>query len=512
MFNSMNVLQLGHFNLKTEYSIPDEMNWVYEPDWDDSETIAELKSIRQFDVAIVDRAISKAESERLIECVRAYGLFVFDDAKFDINHLMESRAGKRISRENFQDFIDSRLIHYYSDTYGEQFSMFRFTVCNQKGYKIRYTGFDGTEVKGDFGEYFRQFGYWCMNVPLQPEMSLDLWLEYEKSIDVQLEMDVYVCDSAAEGNTMEEYHFSNSELESKEYLSIYNSKEHVGYVFVSLKAKGEGMIKVRKLHDRWGRGKEGVFLPGGERTITSDREEAFFYFEPGDLKPPLNVYFSGYKTREGFEGYGIMRAMKSPFLLVADQRLEGGNFYIGSKEYEKLVKNKILDVMEKLHFTEKDLVFSGISMGTTGAMYYGSMIGPEYIILGKPLADLGTIAENERINRPGGFPTSLDMLAKEMGDLSEESVKKMNERFWKNFSLGNWGHTTFIISYMYEDDYDGCAYQTLLSNLRNSGTRVFGKGLHGRHNDDTGGIIQWFYKQYKLVLRDHYGRNLESTD
>ena len=43
MFNSMNVLQLGHFNLKTEYSIPDEMNWVYEPDWDDSETIAELK-------------------------------------------------------------------------------------------------------------------------------------------------------------------------------------------------------------------------------------------------------------------------------------------------------------------------------------------------------------------------------------------------------------------------------------------------------------------------------------
>ena len=33
-----------------------------------------------------------------------------------------------------------------------------------------------------------------------------------------------------------------------------------------------------------------------------------YYFNPGDLKPPLAVYFSGYRSAEGFEGRGMMGA------------------------------------------------------------------------------------------------------------------------------------------------------------------------------------------------------------
>lgn len=40
-------------------------------------------------------------------------------------------------------------------------------------------------------------------------------------------------------------------------------------------------------------------------------------------------------------------------------------------------------------------------MGTYGALNYGSKLSPYALILAKPLTEMGTVAENERINRPG---------------------------------------------------------------------------------------------------------------
>lgn len=48
-------------------------------------------------------------------------------------------------------------------------------------------------------------------------------------------------------------------------------------------------------------------------------------------KPPLNVYFSGYRPAEGFEGYFMMNKMNAPFILIGDPRLEGGSFYLDPK-------------------------------------------------------------------------------------------------------------------------------------------------------------------------------------
>ena len=42
---------------------------------------------------------------------------------------------------------------------------------------------------------------------------------------------------------------------------------------------------------------------GGQRFTDEKRDEFIHYFNPGDMKPPLNVYFSGYRPAEGFEGY-----------------------------------------------------------------------------------------------------------------------------------------------------------------------------------------------------------------
>ena len=102
--------------------------------------------------------------------------------------------------------------------------------------------------------------------------------------------------------------------------------------------------------------------------MTTDREEVFAYFDPGDRKPPLNVYFSGYKTKEGFEGYRAMRNLGCPFLLISDARLEGGGFYMGSEEYEKLIKDVLRKYMDELGFSGDQVILSGLSMGTYGAL------------------------------------------------------------------------------------------------------------------------------------------------
>ena len=111
----------------------------------------------------------------------------------------------------------------------------------------------------------------------------------------------------------------------------------------------------------------------------------------------------------------MMRNFGCPFLLLTDPRSEGGAFYVGDGEYETMISNLIWEKMRQLGFTEKEVVLSGASMGTYGSLYYGSEIMPHALILAKPLTSMGTVAENERIVRTGGFGTSLDILLKNYG-------------------------------------------------------------------------------------------------
>ncbi len=85
---------------------------------------------------------------------------------------------------------------------------------------------------------------------------------------------------------------------------------------------------------------------------------------------------------------------------------------------------------------------------------------------GKPLTNLGSIALNERINRPTGFPTSLDMLLYNIGFVSEEASSQLNGRFWEKFKSGDYRQTTFAIAYMKQDDYDMEAFPMLFEFLK----------------------------------------------
>ena len=131
------------------------------------------------------------------------------------------------------------------------------------------------------------------------------------------------------------------------------------------------------------------------------------------------------------------------------------------------------------------------------------------MIVGKPLASIGDVASNERLYRPGGFPTSLDVLKYIGGGVDRDAINNLNEKFWSKFDKTDWGKSRFVLSYMIEDDYDGTAYNTLISHLKVAGVQVYGKGIHGRHNDATGDIVGWFRSQYDKILFEDFGRGGE---
>lgn len=495
------ILQLGNEDWNEIYTLPEGVTLDYAEEFTEPPEKA-------YDLFFLDRNLLEEEIRQVYRSAKAYTLFV--TSKVDVRGRMEwlcrSRRAQHLPRADIQRFLTEETRFYFPRPYGEKFALRDVAVAHGFSGKVKWNGNQNILLEGDFGEEFRQAAYWRYNNPLPKGEAADFWLEYDKDPSVEIVLEVTIFATGTASIVLERLELSEKDLE--QVVRLESSKGN-GTLFFSVKAKGRGRLWLTGLHKRLSRGSHGYFLPGGERYVTSSREEAFCYFDPGDLKPPLNVYFSGYKTLEGFEGYFMVKALGCPFLLIAEPRLEGGSFYMGSDEYEQIYVNMIRKHMKELGFTPDQVILSGLSMGTFGALYYGCDIRPHAMIVGKPLASIGNVAANEKHLRPGGFPTSLDILRFQCGGSEEECVQRLNEKFWNKFEKTDWGSSKFVVAYMIEDDYDADAYLSMLSHLQSDGVQAYGKGIHGRHNDDTTGIINWFLNQYKKILREDFGRKME---
>lgn len=499
---TVRVLQLGAEDFSEKMQVSDCAEWYYEPDF----TILPEKD---YDVVILDREITEGEFDYLIQVSKAYCLFLTESVSLKksvwTRRFFKRKMGKRISDGELQNLLNKDLPDYFPNSYGEKYILQNLSVAQGFDGSVSWRGFEGIDLVGNYGEYLKQIVFWRINIPIAENQSIDYWLEYAKDDTVEIALEITLIQFGYGTDPIFQKVLVFSEKELEDIVCVENESEALAYAFASLKAKGHGRLTVTALHDRYSRKGKGNFMPGGRRAVTSEREEVFYYFDPGNLKPPLNVYFSGYKTQEGFEGYYMIRKMGHPFLLISESRLEGGAFYLGTEEYENMIEQIIRDHMTKLGFRNSEVILSGLSMGAFGALYYGCRIHPNTILVGKPLASLGDMAENERIRRPDVFPTSLDVLHKSYGSLSQEAVQKLNDRYWNAFDQSYWNETRFAIAYMIEDDYDGTAYEKLQSHLKDTGSWIYGKGLHGRHNDDTSGIVAWFVNQYRKILQNDFG-------
>lgn len=501
MSETIRILQLGTEDWNNCYQLPDYVELTFAEEF--------LKAPKSpFDLVFVDRTLKKQELPALLQATKAHTLYVTDNEAWNdtMQEYYARKKGKQIAVEQVQEFLLREARNYYAKPYGEKFDLNRLAIAQGFSGNVRWNGNYSVTVEGEFGDDFCQIAYWRNNIPVFEGQAIELWLEYKKDPEVEIMLSVTQFARGSISEIQQQWMFTEQQLED---IVLLDNQLPLGQVFISLLAKGKGRLDIIALNDRHSRRGHGTFLPGGQRYVAANREEIFHYFDPGDLKPPLAVYFSGFKTMQGFEGYYMMRKLGCPFLLIAEPRLDGGSFYMGSEEYETALAGIIRKYMEELGFSNDQVILSGLSMGTFGALYYGCDILPHAMILGKPLANIGDVAENERLHRPGGFPTSLDVLQKVSGGMDGEAIKRLNDRFWNKLDAAEWKNSKFVVSYMIEDDYDSRAYDMLLSHVKGSGMKVYGKGIHGRHNDETGAIVAWFKSQYDKILQEDFSRKAE---
>lgn len=495
----IHILLLGKVDWNNVYIFPEKVFLDY------VESFIELPK-RQYDIFFLDRTPTEEEIKILYQAVKAYTFFVTENVKIDENiaWLCKSKKAHNIANKEIQNFLLQETKYYYPKPHGEKLDLQYLTVAQEYARNAKWDANYAVTVKGDYGEEFKQIVYWRNNFYLPKGQMIDFWLEYKKDPEVSicLEITQFVPGSLAE--VSQQWRFDEIDLE--QIIQIEN-KQGEGQAFASICAKGRGKFQVIALHKRKSRGSHGYFLPGGERYVTSEREEIFCYFDPRDMKPPLNIFFSGWEIAENFQGYNLNRKLGCPFLLVSEHRLKGGSFYVGSNEYEEMVVSVIKKYMEELGFSSDQVVLSGLSMGAYASMYYGCDIKPHALMLMKPLAGIGNIAANEKYSRPGGYPTSLDVLKYLGGDTDAASIKKVNNKFWDKFDSADWGKSKFIVSYMIEDDFESGVYDGLISHLHSEGVQVYGRGLHGVHGDAPEATANWFSSQFlKMMSEDFSGR------
>lgn len=460
--------------------------------------------IRKFDAVLMLSQEEVCQYEFVLGNAEQYSV-LYDkkivDGRLDVQEIFENHLAHAINMSDERKILYDLTKYFFSGQYGEKFKVDSIQVNPNFSGKVKYFGHVGIDLIGSFGNDFQPIISWRYNGILGENYNQELWLEYAADEKVRVVLSVYLI-NAGTSDVVKSWQSENFSDNSPLIIESYDENQY--YLSMTLKAKGTGCLRVGNLHNRRSRQRFGTFTLGGSRYVDDSNQEIMTYFNPGNYQPPLNIYFSGYRTAEGFEGYGMMKSLGHPFLLVTDPRLEGGAFYIGSSQLENSVVSIINDTLKKLDFKPRDLIMSGLSMGTFGALYYSGNFRPKAVIVGKPLVNLGTMALNEKLKRPGGFGTSLDLLLAIEKGSTLESARQLNLKFWQKFGQGNFDKTLFAIAYMMNDDYDETAYTDLLVKLSHSQSRIISKGIPGRHNDASSTINQWFITQYRRIMIDEF--------
>ncbi|MDR3068242.1 MAG: accessory Sec system protein Asp2 [Cellulomonas sp.] len=514
----MRVLQIGREDWSASCRLPAGVEWSF-VDVDDESGFDPLL-VGRVEVTVVDAVCAIDRLEAVDSLIAPHTFLVarplataFDDA------YQRFFARKAVAYEDMTDrqrLVDALPRKFFVRQFGQKLEIRKALVVpfHTSGWWFEGNSYLVTELVteltteladektgGDDG--FRQLVTWKENIPYSADHALELWPEFVLDPGCEIELGVQLVRSGTPDVIAFQKRYSQAELSEP----IVFSEPTSGYLSCSIFAKGSGLVKVGPIHYRHSRFGAGQFLPGGQRIVDSRREELFFYFHPGNLKPPLNVYFSGYRPAEGFEGYFMMEGFGHPFLLVTDPRLEGGRFYLGSTELEDKLLRMIRVHIDVLGFSERDVICSGLSMGSFGALYYGSQIDALAIIAGKPIIDLGYVAERGRLVRPNDFFTIFDIVNFWNRSAPEESTVDAFTRGLVDRWNGDpgFGDTKILMSYMEQDDYDDQAYYTLLGSQTGKPTTVIARGYQGRHNDDSASIVTWFVNQYRRVIDEYQG-------
>ncbi|GAK31176.1 hypothetical protein WOSG25_080080 [Weissella oryzae SG25] len=361
-------------------------------------------------------------------------------------------------------------------------------------------------LAGDFGTDYQQVLLWKNR--WVPTGKIRIHVESAAQGD---DIDYFFRAYYIQAGVAKTWDFTKSDIEANKVFRDIGFPDFA--INIAVMAKGKGQIELGDVHLRSYLEPDNFLAMGGKRLLDKDHrdQELAYYFNAGDLKPPLNVYFSGYRAAENYEGRWMMGSMGAPFMLIQDPRIVGGSFYRGDNLEKQLIE-AIQGCLDQLGFTKDDLILSGISMGTYAAFYYGAVLEPHAIIVGKPLANLGGLAFNSRIFDPYNGDLTLDTIIDLTGELTKDTAKRLDKEFWERFFAADFSKTTFNIVHMLQDT--DLPFKKIFNYLKEKypKTKVLHKGLEGRHNDDGLGIVLWFTKQCKALLQTDFDRKYFQDD
>lgn len=174
---TVRVLQLGAEDFSQTYQISNCAEWCYEPDFSGLPE-------KDFDVVILDREVKEDEFDFLVRFMRAYTLFFTDTMsvkKGDMTHqLIVRKRAKKISAKELEKLLKEELVDYFPGSYGEKVDPKYLALCQGFVGRVSWRGYEGVDLKGDYGNELKQIAFWRSNMPLFEEQVIEFWLEYAK--------------------------------------------------------------------------------------------------------------------------------------------------------------------------------------------------------------------------------------------------------------------------------------------------------------------------------------------
>ncbi|QLL73245.1 accessory Sec system protein Asp2 [Lactobacillus crispatus] len=517
----MRVLQLGSEDWNQRYKIPAEIEWNFNNFPEPDKVVIKhgtTKKIpaRGYEIVIITGKtnLTKENWKKLQWMVNPYNVLYLPA----VRNLLDEPAQKFLTcqaaqeiNEDPQTLIDHLQSRYFSGQSGIRIFPTNISLNENSIKKFSYLDSGHMKLFINSSNKWSSIGSYRNSLYIDTNRLIKLWLEFQ-SVGVQIRLKVFVQANGGDGDPKDNI-ILNIDYNSADEIQLpLKPDSNARYACIIIEAKGKGNLILGILHSRWSREKYGEFFTGGKRLVNVGKhEDIAYYFNPGDLKPPLNVYFSGARSLEGFEAFPLFRSLHAPALLFTDMRLSMGQFYDDQADVmgEK-IKATILETLRKLHFDRSQLIMSGISMGTYPALKYGAQLSPYMINVAKPLGNLGYLAARSRLQRPDEFDTIFDIDHQLIGkQINTQNLKHLDEKFWQKFDQADLSKTRLFIGYMKNDDYDNQAIEKLKKSPAVAKAAQFSyKGYLGRHNDDPA-VNYWFIGRIKQVLKDDFGRKLE---
>lgn len=496
----MKVLQLGPTNWAAEYKIPKSLDWEYNDfplpkkkqhsygvvilTGSFSLTAQEWDNLRMlstpYSVLYLPRVASLLDNNGQLFLKEQAAIKITDQPQTVINNLEKDfffgQTGIRVSPT---DLAINRL----------QFPVFEFV----DGYHLHL------DVDSDD---WQTVGTYKTTPYYDPDKQLSLWLECTQDPRLETRLIVYDMTGNADQRFVMPVNASQEEM-----IVPMGVVDYARFIGVSIQVRGHAKMEIGTFHYRWTRHGYGNYIAGGKKIVNpANNEEIGYYLNPGDLKPPLFVYFAGARSLEGFEAYPLFRNTGKPSLLFTDPRLQMGQFYTGDYMQER-IKEVIKQAVKQLGFTMQDVVTSGLSMGSYPALKIGATLQVHAIICGKQLVNLGYLADRAPRERPFGFDTGLDVASRNVRSMDQQALAALDQRFWDEFDRSDLSHTKLFIIHMLDDDYDDRAVDGLKkSPAIINGCQFIHKGFPGRHNDNTAVVSGMFVDRiYDILNHDFKG-------